>query len=117
MFDRLRRLLVVGMMAAAVLSAADINGKWKGQMPGRNGTREVTFTFKADGGTLTGTMADERGTVNISDGKVTGDSVSFALETQRGKRTMTGTLAGDELKLKREGGQGNAQEFTAKRVQ
>ncbi len=117
MLHRLRRLVGIAMLAAAALSAADINGKWKGQMPGRNGTREVTFTLKAEGGTLTGTMADDRGSVNISDGKITGDAVTFAVETQRGKRTMTGTLAGDELKLKREGGQGNAQEFTAKRVQ
>ncbi len=47
---------------------------------------------------------------------ITGDSISFVVETQRGKQTYTGALAGDEIKFKREAAQGPAREFVAKRA-
>ncbi len=102
--------LAVGAMAA------DISGKWEAQVPGRGGeARTAIFTFKVDGEKLTGTMADGRGDpTNLEDGKVSGNSVSFSITTQRGKRAYTGTVSGTEIKFKREGGQA-AQEFTAKR--
>lgn len=86
-------------------------------VPGRNGEMETTFTFKQEGEKLSGTMKSEQGEVTISEGKVTGDSITFSVETQRGKRTFNGTAAGGELKLKREGGQGQAREFVAKKAQ
>lgn len=97
--------------------AADISGKWTAQVPGRGGEpQETTFTFKVDGGALTGMMVVPQGERPLSEGKVSGDSVSFAVETQRGKMQYTGTVTGDEIKFKREGGQGQAREFVAKRV-
>ena len=106
-------LLVVAIGALA----ADISGKWTAQVPGRGGqSREATFTFKVDGDKLTGTMSDgQGGTVAIADGKVSGETVSFTISTERGKRIYTGTISGGEIKFKREGGQ-NPQEFTAKRT-
>jgi len=43
--------------------------------------------------------------------------VSFVVESQRGKQTYTGTVSGSEIKFKREGGQGQPREFTAKKAQ
>lgn len=107
-------MLLILWIAATCALAADINGKWKAQVPGRGGEpREVTFTFKVDGDKLTGTMEDGRGSNNLTDGKVSGDTVSFSVETQRGKRTYSGTVAGSEINFKREGGQ-NPQQFVAK---
>ena len=101
--------------------AADVSGKWMAQVPGRGGqgTRDVTFTLKAEGEKLTGSMTSFQGMeIPISDGKVTGDNVSFAVTQERGgntvKQTYAGTVAGDELKLKVEGGRG-PQEMVAKR--
>jgi len=102
--------------------AADVTGKWVAQVPGRDGqTREQTFNLKADGGTLTGTVTGRQGAeVPISEGKVNGDNISFVVKMEFGGNTVqqnyTGTVAGDELKLKREGGRGGAREFTAKRA-
>lgn len=103
--------------------AADVNGKWVAQVPGRGGqTREVTFNFKADGSTLTGTVTTPRGDNPISDGKVEGDNISFTQTLEFGgnevKLLYKGTVSGDEIKFtrSREGGQGRTQEFTAKRA-
>jgi hypothetical protein len=101
--------------------AADISGKWTAQVPGRDGqTRDVTFTFKQSGDSLTGNMSGRENPIPIADGKVSGDTVSFVVTMERGgntmKQTYTGKISGDEIKFKREGGQGQPREFTAKRA-
>jgi len=111
-------------LAAAVLAAADVTGKWKAEMPGPGGaTREVTFTFKVEGDKLTGTMSTPRGEREISEGKVSGDEISFVMvmpgrEGGQVKVVYTGKVAGDEIKFtsRREGAE-RSFEFTAKRAQ
>src|SRR5271156_5637952 len=114
---------LLGLLALTAL-AADVSGKWTAQMPGRNGqTREATFIFKVDGNSLTGTVSGMRGEAPISDGKIDGDQISFTQTMEFNGNSMKliykGTVSGDELKLTRtrEGGEGRAQEFTAKRAQ
>jgi hypothetical protein len=100
--------------------AADINGKWVAQVPGRDGqTRETTYNFKADGATLTGTMSGFQGNqINISDGKVDGDKIAFVVKMEFNGNAIemkySGVVAGDEIKMKRSTQRGE-QEFTAKR--
>ena len=101
-------------------AAADVAGMWTAQVPGRNGTRDTKFNLKVDGDKLTGTIGVDGQDTPIADGKVSGDSVSFTASMDRGgntiKFTFTGKIAGDEIQFKREGGQGQAREFTAKRA-
>ena len=97
---------------AFAAAAADITGKWVAEQPGRQGgpPRQTTFTFKADGMKLTGTMmAPGRGgaagtETEITNGKVDGNNISFEVkrQTQNGEMVSKyeGTLSGDELKLK-----------------
>ncbi|MGH9674749.1 MAG: hypothetical protein ACRD44_16345 [Bryobacteraceae bacterium] len=106
------------------VQAADLNGKWVAQVPGRQGgTQEWTFTFKVEGDKLTGTVANQRGESPISDGK---DDVSFSQTMEFGGNTMKflykGKVSGDDLKLTREregggggGGKGGPTEIVAKR--
>ncbi len=109
-------------LAAGLALAADVSGKWTAQVPGRDGqAREVTFNFKVDGGTLTGTTSGRGGQdVAISDGKVEGNNISFNTKMEYNGNTVvmkyTGTISGNEIKMKREGGQGQPREFTAKRA-
>jgi hypothetical protein len=112
-------IVLAGTMVAL---AADISGKWVAQVPGRGGqTRETTFNFKVDGSTLTGTVSGMRGDNAISDGKVSGDDVSFSVKVSFNgndlKFIYKGKVSGDEIKFTRtaEGGNFPPQEFTAKR--
>jgi len=108
----------------ALVCAADVSGKWTAEVQGRGGnTMTQTFTFKVDGDKLTGTFSGGRGgELQISDGKVKGDEISFTVvrQGQSGevKINYKGKVSGDEIKFtsQREGGQGQAQEFTAKRA-
>jgi len=103
--------------------ASNVDGKWVAQVAGQGGqTREVTFTFKAEGSKLTGTVSGRQGDTPISDGTIKGDDISFTqtFEVQGNsvKLTYTGKVSGDEIKMtrKREGSDQPPAEFTAKRV-
>jgi len=104
------KLLLIGavvLLVVAAAYAADVTGKWVAEMPGRNGTTQTTFDLKADGAKLTGTMAGAQGDpVEIQEGKVEGDSISFVVVRKRGdvemKTTWKGKVSGDEIKFTRE---------------
>ena len=53
-----------------VAAAADVNGKYTAEVPGRNGTQTNTFTFKASGDKVEGTITTMRGDQTIEDGKL-----------------------------------------------
>jgi hypothetical protein len=110
-------LSLTTFLFTAALAAADVNGKWTGQVPRRGGElSESTFTFKVDGDKLTGTVTTPQGERPVIDGKVTGDTLSFSVEdSQRGPSAYKGTLSGDEIKFTRTSSGGQAREFTAKR--
>ena len=122
---RIHNCLAIAAMATLLVitaSAADVAGKWVGQMPTRDGqTRETTFDFKASGDTLSGTMSGPQGAVEIKEGKVSGGDVSFKVSFDAGGNIIvllfTGTVSGDQIKFtrKREGA-GQSQEFTAKKA-
>jgi hypothetical protein len=124
--------------------AADVTGKWTAQIPGRQGTTETTFNFKVEGAKLTGTVSSPQGENPISDGKVSGDDISFTMTMSFGgneiKFLYKGKVSGNEIKFTREreggamggpggppggapaggapggGGAPKPQEFTAKKV-
>jgi hypothetical protein len=118
---KLRTLLtLVAALALFTVSAfaAGIDGKWTASMDTPNGPRTTTFTFKADGDKLTGTMTGRNGEAPIEDGKIDGNNISFVRTMERNGEKMqmkyTGTLSGDELKLK-VSTPGGEREMTAKR--
>ena len=106
------QLTRLGILTAALLLltavsgyAADIDGKWKGQLPGRDGTmREISFDFKANGTSLSGSMQGFRGEVPISEGKIENGAIQFKVALTMGGSAMVmnyqGILSGSELKMK-----------------
>ena len=100
-------VLTVALLAMTAISgfAADIDGKWKGQLPGRDGNmREISFDFKANGTNLNGSMQGFRGDVPISDGKIENGAIQFKVALNMGGSAMVmnyqGILSGSELKMK-----------------
>jgi len=124
MNKRIAFLSVCFVFAALSLAwAADVNGKWTAQVPGRGGqTRETTFNFKAEGEKLTGTVSGMQGDNPISDGKISGDEISFTVKVSFNGNDVIllykGKVSGDEIKMTRtrQGGDQPGQEFTAKRA-
>ena|ERR1051325_5453375 len=115
----LKKILFVcfalGILAFTVL-AADVTGKWTGQVPTRGETVAATFMFKVDGDKLTGTMTGPQGEVALEEGKVSGNQVSFATAGGNAKVMFQGTVEGDEIKMTRTREGGQAREFTLKKA-
>ena len=66
-------------LSAATAMAADLTGTWTGEAKGPDGSSfPLTFTFKQDGTTLTGTVLVPQGDpIPISNGKVDGNKFTF----------------------------------------
>lgn len=116
----IRMACSVGLLLGLAM-AADIAGKWTGDMPGRGGdTTATTFNFKVDGEKLTGTMTGPQGDIPLQEGKVAGSQISFSTTLDFGGNTVKilykGTMTGDQMKMTRErDGSGQPREFTIKR--
>jgi hypothetical protein len=103
----MRRATLAAILMAlisAALWAADVTGKWTGQMAGPNGEGfSLTFNFKQDGTKLTGNVQGPQGdAIEITDGRVEGDKISFVvtIDANGGMKIMhDGTISGDEIKL------------------
>jgi len=80
--------------------AADLNGKWVGQLSIPDGSSiDVTYNFKVDGNKLTGTGSSPAGDVNIDNGKIDGDKFSFSVNVNGQDFPQTGKLYADSCGL------------------
>lgn len=120
----LLRLASFLLITAPLALAAPIDGKWRAEFDTQVGVQKYTFELKADGEKLSGTATFERmeqkGSVPLKDGKITGDKITFIepLRFQDNEITVTyvGTLAGDEIKFTRQVGEFATETLAAKRV-
>jgi hypothetical protein len=112
-------LWIAGLMlfSLSVAAGADISGKWTGEVPRRGEATPTTFVFKADGDKLTGTASSSRGQESFTDGKISGDDISFSMEAGGAKVQFKGTVSGNEIKMTRQREGGEARPFTLKRAQ
>ena len=119
------KLPAVSAILLAVLApalAADISGKWTSEFDSQIGHQSYTFVFKVDGSKLTGTATQsQRGTtVEIQEGKVTGDEISFVemvkLQDQELRIEYKGQVSGDEIKFRRKVGDFAEYDIVAKRA-
>jgi hypothetical protein len=106
-------VFTVGVMAMAhgQGTTVDPTGTWTWSNPGRNGNpgRTNTLVLKYSASALTGTLTSPTrggGTTNIdiTDGKLTGDQISFNIVREYNDNTMTigyaGTVTNDAIKGK-----------------
>lgn len=100
--------------------AADVTGKWTGEITTGRGPQPFNLELKQAGNTLTGAITGGRGgDIQISDGKVDGDTISFSTSAPGRDGTpnvqkYTGKVSGDTIEFTREGGRGPIM-FTAKK--
>jgi hypothetical protein len=118
----MKRLFFTLFLFSLSAFAADVSGTWKVTAEGPNGSMERTFTFKVDGGKLTGeTNSSMLGKSEISDGKVDGDNVSFTINIEIQGNAMKisykGKVHGDDIDLTAEvGDSGQTIDWKGKRV-
>jgi hypothetical protein len=115
-----KALLLGLLLCCAPAFAAGIDGDWSGSLDTPNGPVQISYSFKADGGTLTGTTTGPDGTkLPIKDGKVDGNKISFAVDIDLGGTPTTfkytGVVSADGIALSTDF-QGQAMNFTVKKA-
>ena len=123
--------LAAGLILGVVAQAADVAGTWTWTTPGRNGgpDRTNTLTLKIDASKqLTGKITTPRrggqtADTDITDGKLDGDNVSFAVVREFNGNSMTnkytGTVSADTITGKvqfNRNGEDQSRDWTAKRA-
>ena len=116
-------LALVALLSFSFLAAAaSADGKWTADVPGRGGQAQTnTFTFKTSGDKVEGSITNMRGDQPIAEGKVSGDTITFAVIRERNgqqmKSSYTGKINGDSIDFTVDNGRGDPVKFTAKKAQ
>jgi hypothetical protein len=107
----------LAMALATTAFAADVNGKWVGNVETPNGPIELTYEFKADGEMLTGTVASAQGSLPLNNGKIAAGVLTYdvALEGNVIKHEAKVNEAGTEITVKATGDWGTS-EYVVKKV-
>jgi hypothetical protein len=103
--------LIMGLLLMAGSAPIDIDGTWSGQYKqmgmGGMGDQIVTMTyeFKADGDTLTGTVIGAMGNRSpIQEGRISGKRIYFKIEVPWMESTMVsnyeGVVKGDYIEMR-----------------
>jgi enterochelin esterase-like enzyme len=103
--------------------AQEVAGTWKAEFDTQRGLQKYTFVLKRDGKTLTGKASVEldgqKREVDLKEGKVEGDTVSFVetidIQDRELKITYTGKVSADGIKFTRQVGDFGSSEAIAKR--
>ena len=115
-------MALLGLVCFSFLAAAaDVNGKYTADVPGRGGnTQTNTFTFKTSGDKVEGTVTNMRGDSPITEGKISGDTLTFVVvlnfNGNEFKSTYTGKISGDSIDFSVDRGRGDPIKFTAKKA-
>jgi hypothetical protein len=113
--------VLVMTLGAAKAMAADVTGSWTTSMQGPDGnSMQLTFTFKQDGATVTGSVLSPMGgdPMPISNGKVDGDKFTFDVSFNGMTIHHDCTVTGDTIKMttKSDSGDFPGMELTLTRV-
>jgi hypothetical protein len=116
---RILSFAAVLLTLAACLFAADLNGRWKGNLKSRNGDLETNMVLKVNGEKLTGTVANMYGEEEITEGSVKGDDVSFIIMAGGGqfKLVYKGKVEADQIRFTVTVGDFGDSELIAKRAE
>jgi enterochelin esterase-like enzyme len=116
--------VLLGFVSSPAIQAADLSGRWRGEIDIRIGLQKYTFTFQSQDDKLTGkAVADvggRRRDVELKEIKFDGDAIAFVEVLEFGDNQIRivyeGKLAGDEIKFTRKVGDFATEEFTARRL-
>jgi acetyl esterase/lipase len=113
------------LIPAFNVAHADVTGAWKAEFDTQIGVQKYTFTFKEEGGKLSGiansVIGGEKRQVELKDCKLQRDEITFyeAFEFQGNpiRIDYSGKIVGDQIKFTRKVGDIATEELVATRVQ
>jgi hypothetical protein len=97
------------MLFCTVLFASEVEGKWTTTIETENGPFTFFAEFKVNGNQLTGILSSDMGSVEISEGKITGNEFEYTFEIDYYKMKHEGKLVDGKLKIKSSGEYGESE--------
>ena len=91
--------VLIAVFAFTISHAQGISGKWKTTLESPQGNMDLSFTFKADGTKLTGTVSSPMGSQDINNGKVTENEFYYEIDLMGNVAKFNGKLDKDIIKL------------------
>ena len=117
-------LTLVALVAFSLPALAqEVAGTWKAEFDTQRGLQKYTFVLKRDGKALTGKASVEldgqKREVDLKEGKIEGDTVTFVetidIQDRELKITYTGKVSAEGIKFTRQVGEFGSSEAVAKR--
>jgi hypothetical protein len=99
MLKRILIPVIIFFCLTNLMTASNIDGKWKGKFSTPNGEVEIIFNFNSSGDTLKGSVESAMGELPILNGKINGDKIFFTVEPGGNTITHEGKISGDTIKL------------------
>jgi hypothetical protein len=91
---------LLAVFCALPVFAANVTGNWTmDDKDGDGNPFTATYVLKQEGTVLTGTVSALDETNSISNGKVDGNKISFAVTRSDANYNLEGTINGDEIKM------------------
>lgn len=69
--------LFVIAFSATMVFASNFDGKWKTKIDTQNGPFEIYVVYKVTGNKISGTLSFDQGSIEFSDGTVSGDEFEY----------------------------------------
>ncbi|MEO7213004.1 hypothetical protein [Mucilaginibacter sp.] len=95
-----RKILTTAALILVIVTAcfaADISGKWAGKLMDQY---DIAYDFKVEGEKLTGsTTGPEGNLINIQNGVIKGDDLSFTINIMDNNIKVTGKVKDDAITL------------------
>lgn len=120
MLKKMWMTAVCCVLLCASAFAAEWNGKWTTEIDTPMGKQKYTYDIHVEGTKLTGKAITDRGEIELQDGKIDGDNISFVENVDMGGNQLSivynGKIEGDEIKFTRKVGDFATEKFVAKRM-
>ncbi len=121
----LKTVILLAALAGVSLpaSAEEVSGTWTAEFDTQRGLQKYTFVLKSDGNALTGKATAEldgqKREIDLKEGQIEGDTVSFLeilkLQDREIRIAYTGKVSADGIKFTRKVGDFGSSEAVAKR--
>ncbi len=116
-------MIVLGLVAATGVRAADVTGMWTAELDTQIGVQKYTYTLKQDGDRVTGKanseISGEKREVELREGKLDADTITFVevfdFQGTELRIAYKGKVSGDEIKFTRNVGEFATEAFVARR--
>lgn len=94
---------VLLFMFSTALFAANVEGKWYATIETDNGPFSFTAEYVVKGEVISGTLSSDSGSVEISDGKISGDEFEYSFQIDSNTLKHKGKLVDGKLEIKSSG--------------